>query len=1075
MPGSRTVNAAEVLIGGNDEALMKKLSFRRIPAWRSLAFGLLLFPLAASLHAHPYASGITNSAGTISCILNEGADDVSVVFDNGSITNDFGALPAGAHVFSLSGHTNYTIVVMKSGSGSPAQISIDGTLNSFNGPRGVAVNRNPKTHNFGRIYVVNASPGDNTVRTTGRGVYVLNADGSDALGYGTNANPVIGAGANQIQYGSSTTYGPYLISVGPDDSVYLGDASGALTVGTTVGGGVWMLNPDLTTAKDLFTYDGTTASPGLVCVAGTPIATGSVASNNLVLYTAEWNRTPYNNIWKYQMNGGPFPWTAAPTQLASAGIGNINEVLADLCIAPDGKFFTCENRFSATNGNVSLRVFASDGLTALWDSSSAAGGTDPFVNSYGMAVSPDGQYVATGTGGGNIDLCKLTNGIPDLSTFTTIAAGFGGACRSVAWDAADNVYGTSGSDDLLRCFSMGLSTVAKTANDGTTTNGSFSLTTTSNAIVITAQPASQSAFLGSSAGFSVTAAGIPPLSYHWTYNSNYLADNGHIVGSQTTALSISGVVAGDLGNYTVVVTNAFGAVTSAVATLTLQSTAPTWYQFPNSPGPNNIRHDDIYFTDPTNGWASQNNNIYRTTDGGNTWTTSLASPGTHFRSVGFATPLIGFAGNLGPGSYDGGVTDPNVLYRTVDGGITWSNVPGFAEAGMKGLCVINVLDSQHIYGAGRVRGPAYFIKSTDGGSTWTILSLTAAGVMNGIMDVYFKDPTNGWVVGMDTNQFASPPYYGRIARTTDGGSTWTPVVTTSIGSSYFWKMSWPSTNIGYVALQQNASFNNVVFYKTTNGGSSWFSNSISLSGLGLGASSFYLQGVGFVSETEGWIGGASGSIAYSNSFLHTIDGGVTWSPAGFNDTFLVNRIRFMSPTLGWASGANLYMYTPPLAINTQPQSQVVHSGTNVQLIVSAAGLPPLSYQWQKNGANAAGATTASLSLSSVTRVDAGVYSVIVSNSIGNLPSSNAIVRVFVPERFAEPVLLPGSIVQLAFADADGGALITTNDLPSFEVQVTTNLVDWIVLTNALSITNGTVLFQDTITNAPMRFYRVLEH
>jgi hypothetical protein len=812
----------------------------------------------------------------------------------------------------------------------------------------------------------------------------------------------------------------------------------------------------------------------LVCVAGTPIVTGSVASNNLVLYTAEWNRTPYNNIWKYQMNGGPFPWTTAPAQLASAGIGSVNEVLADLCIAPDGKFFTCENRLSATNGNVSLRVFASDGLTALWDSSTAAGGTDPFVNSYGMAVSSDGQYVATGTGSGNIDLCKLTNGIPDLSTFTVIAAGFGGACRSVAWDAADNIYGTSGGDDLLRCFSLGLTTVAKTSNDSTTTNGSFSVMTTSNAIVITAQPVSQSVFAGSSASFSVTAAGLPPLSYQWRFNSNNLADNGHILGSQTSALSISGVGLGDLGNYTVVVTNNFGVATSTVALLTLQSTSPAWYQMANSPGPNNIRHDDIYFTDPTNGWASQNNNIYRTTNGGYTWTTNLVLAGTHFRSVGFATPLIGFAGNLGVGSYDGGVNNTNVLYRTVDGGVTWSNVPGFAEAGMKGLCVIDVLDSQHIYGAGRVRGPAYFIKSTDGGNTWSIVSLTAAGVMNGIMDVHFSDPTNGWVVGMDTNQFASPPYYGRIARTTDGGNTWTAVVTTSISNSYFWKMSWPSSNIGYVALQQNATFNNVVFYKTTNGGASWFSNSIPLSTIGLGTSAFYLQGLGFVSETEGWVGGASG-IAFSNSFLHTVDGGATWSLAGFDDTYFINRIRFLSPSLGIASGANLYIYTPPLVINTQPQSQVVPAGTNIQLMVSAAGLPPLSYQWRKNGSNSVGATTATLSLSSVTRLEAGTYSVIVSNSIGSLPSSNAIIRVLVPERFAEPVLLPGNTVQLSFADADGGALITTNDLPSFEVQVTTNLVNWTVLTNALSITNGTVLFQDTITNAPMRFYRVREH
>src|SRR5439155_12637650 len=252
---------------------------------------------------------------------------------------------------------------------------------------------------------------------------------------------------------------------------------------------------------------------------------------------------------------------------------------------------------------------------------------------------------------------------------------------------------------------------------------------------------------------------------------------------------------------------------------------------------------------------------------------------------------VGFGGNLGPGSYDGGTTDANVLYRSYDGGVTWSNVPGFAEAGMKGLCVLDVLDAQHIYGGGRVRGPAFFIKSSDGGTNWSIVNLTAMGVMNAIMDVYFKDPINGWAVGMDTNAYVSSCgglYYGRIARTTDGGASWTPVVTTPISCSYFWKMSWPSSNVGYVSLQQNGSYNAVVFYKTTDGGNNWTSNGVPLSSIG-SPGSFYLQGIGFVSETEGWMGGASGSgYPYPSSCIHTTESGAPWTPAGYNNTYLIN-------------------------------------------------------------------------------------------------------------------------------------------------------------------------------------------
>ena len=74
----------------------------------------------------------------------------------------------------------------------------------------------------------------------------------------------------------------------------------------------------------------------------------------------------------------------------------------------------------------------------------------------------------------------------------------------------------------------------------------------------------------------------------------------------------------------------------------------------------------------------------------------------------------------------------------------------------------------------------------------------------------------------------------------------------------------------------------------------WVSNGIPETSVGLYTNgyNFYLQGIGFVSTNEGWIGGASGLPNYTNSFLHTTDGGATWSPAGFNDTFFVNRFRF---------------------------------------------------------------------------------------------------------------------------------------------------------------------------------------
>jgi hypothetical protein len=397
---------------------------------------------------------------------------------------------------------------------------------------------------------------------------------------------------------------------------------------------------------------------------------------------------------------------------------------------------------------------------------------------------------------------------------------------------------------------------------------------------------------------------------------------------------------------------------------------------------------------------------------------------------------------------------------------------------MKGLCSMFVLDSQHIFGAGRVRGPASFIKSTNGGSTWTVKSLTAAGVMNGIMDIYFFDTNNGWVCGMDTNNYSSscsPPYHGCIARTTDGGNTWTSVVTTSVSCCYFWKLAWPSPSVGYCSLQQNSSAENIIYYKTTDAGNTWVSNGIPSSSVGLNAGQFYLQGIGFVSTNEGWMGGAAGlGTDYAPSFLQTTDGGVTWTPVGFNDTFYINRFRFLNQNLGFASGGNLYVYTNPLVLNTQPQSQVVDVGTSTSLSVNASSMLPVSYQWYQNGTNL-GATNSVLPLNSVVRTAEGTYYVTVGNSATNLQSANANIRILAAERLSAPTLLPGGKLQLLFNDADGGALLTTNDIASFEVLVSTNLNNWTLLPNALTVSNGSLLLTDTWTGPTNRFYKVLEH
>ena len=83
---------------------------------------------------------------------------------------------------------------------------------------------------------------------------------------------------------------------------------------------------------------------------------------------------------------------------------------------------------------------------------------------------------------------------------------------------------------------------------------------------ITAQPLPVSVSSGGSATLSVAASGPGPLTYQWR------KDGTAIPGATSATLTLSGVTAAQAGNYSVVVTNAGGSVTSGAATLSVGST-----------------------------------------------------------------------------------------------------------------------------------------------------------------------------------------------------------------------------------------------------------------------------------------------------------------------------------------------------------------------------------------------------------------------------------------------------------------------------------------------------------------------
>jgi uncharacterized delta-60 repeat protein len=93
----------------------------------------------------------------------------------------------------------------------------------------------------------------------------------------------------------------------------------------------------------------------------------------------------------------------------------------------------------------------------------------------------------------------------------------------------------------------------------------------SGSLMITAQPTSRTNQEGAEVTFSVTTVGGSPMHYQWLKETTPLTDGVYITGSTNSTLTFSNVLAGDAGAYAVVISNAFGAVTSSVATLTVNS------------------------------------------------------------------------------------------------------------------------------------------------------------------------------------------------------------------------------------------------------------------------------------------------------------------------------------------------------------------------------------------------------------------------------------------------------------------------------------------------------------------------
>ena len=122
----------------------------------------------------------------------------------------------------------------------------------------------------------------------------------------------------------------------------------------------------------------------------------------------------------------------------------------------------------------------------------------------------------------------------------------------------------------------GYYTVLVTNASGSAIGGPASLTVHVPASIAT-QPQSQNVLYGQSTELLVVPNGSSPLSYQWRLNGVAL------LGATNSALALTHIKSGQAGNYTVDLSNPWGAVTSDVATLTVTN-PPSLLSLPPTSG-----------------------------------------------------------------------------------------------------------------------------------------------------------------------------------------------------------------------------------------------------------------------------------------------------------------------------------------------------------------------------------------------------------------------------------------------------------------------------------------------------------
>jgi photosystem II stability/assembly factor-like uncharacterized protein len=178
----------------------------------------------------------------------------------------------------------------------------------------------------------------------------------------------------------------------------------------------------------------------------------------------------------------------------------------------------------------------------------------------------------------------------------------------------------------------------------------------------------------------------------------------------------------------------------------------------------------IYFTDNQYGWAAGDSSIIiKTSDGGVTWNYINRLPLPYSITARNDITSIHFTDqNTGWAVQNVYTTTPySILYKTTDGGQTWTHNHSLMDIRSHSVFFLNSLHGWMTIGA-------FTDRTTDGGNTWAYpLESNNQTLFPSpySTSIHFVNESRGWMIVKNYNQ-SLQPCGSLIKTTTDGGITW---------------------------------------------------------------------------------------------------------------------------------------------------------------------------------------------------------------------------------------------------------------------------------------------------------------